>query len=64
MIIIAELNDDLCLSGVVPGRAWAEGVGSQVLSRLLELMEGQVVFWNEILSFTWPLPNVIEPHRM
>ena len=47
MIMITELDEGMCLSGVVPGRAWVEGVRSQVLSCLLELMEGQI-FWNEI----------------
>ena len=26
MIMLTELDESLCLSGVVPGHAWAEGV--------------------------------------
>ena len=38
IIMIAKLDQSLCLSGVVPGCAWVEGLGTQVLSHLLELM--------------------------
>ena len=43
MIMFAELDEGLCLASVVSGCAWVEGVSSQVLSCLLELMEGQAV---------------------
>ena len=52
MIMIAELDGSLYLSGVVPGLDLAEGMGSQLLSGLLELMElmeRQVILWNEII---------------
>ena len=46
MIVITELDECLCLPGLISGGAWAEGLGSKLLKRLLELVEGQVIFWN------------------
>ena len=48
MIVITELNECLCLLGMISGGACEEGLGSKLLSRLLEVVVGQVVFWNEI----------------
>ena len=45
--MIAELEEGLCLMGVVPGHAWPERMNSHLLTSTVELMEWKVG-WNEI----------------
>ena len=37
VVVITELDEGLCLQGVVSGGTWGEGMSSEVLGRLLEL---------------------------
>ena len=48
IIVITELDECLCVPSLISRCAGAEGLGSKLLRRLLELVEGQVVFCNEM----------------